>query len=296
MSESDRKKPGELEAAYRRHERRWKDNRYVYPVISRRSRGISIGINLNPGKECNFHCIYCQVDRGTDTSPRTVDPDRLSTELDAILNEERDGSLYEIAPFSLLPSCKRGVRDIAFSGNGEPTASSCFGEAVRIAVQARRYFELNDAKIVLITNASHLDEPSVRKALAVLDESNGEIWAKLDAGTEEYFRKVNRSGIPLDNILGNILRTASVRPIIIQSLWLRLQDAAPPSAEIEAYCNRLNDLISSGGRLKSLQLYTIARNTPEPSVSVLSDRELDRIADFVRERVRVPVEVFYGIV
>ena len=157
-------------------------------------------------------------------SHRTLDTDRLSVELHTILREERKGSLYEIDPFNLLPPGKRGVRDIAFSGNGEPTASSCFDEAVQIAAQARRYFGLEHTKIVLITNASHLDEPSVQRALAVMDENNGEIWAKLDAGTEEYFRKINRSNIPLDKILDNILKTASVRPIIVQSLWLCLQE------------------------------------------------------------------------
>jgi hypothetical protein len=128
-----------------------------------------------------------------------------------------------------------------------------------------------------------------------MDENNGEIWAKLDAGTEEYFRKINRSNIPLDKILDNILKTASVRPIIVQSLWLCLQGATPPSAEIEAYCNRLNNLIASGGHLKGLQIYTIARNALEQSVSALSDGELDRLADIVRDRVPVPVEVFYGV-
>ena len=296
MPESARKKSGDLEAAYRKHERRWKDNRYVYPVVSRRSRGLSIGINLNPGKDCNFDCIYCQVDRGTRTSGRTVDMNRLSGELHAILEEEKSGSLYEIAPFDLLPPARRGVRDIAFSGNGEPTASSFFDTAVHIAVQARRHFELDNAKVVLITNASHLDAPGVRKALALMDQNNGEIWAKLDAGTEEYFRKINRSAVALERILKNILATASVRPLIIQTLWLRLRGAAPPSAEIEAYCHRLNDLLLSGGRLKGLQLYTIARNTPGESVSALADAELDRIADIVRAKVPVPVEVFYGVV
>ena len=52
-----------LRLAYQRHERRWADNLYVYAVVSRRSHGVSVGINLNPGKECNFDCIYCQVDR-----------------------------------------------------------------------------------------------------------------------------------------------------------------------------------------------------------------------------------------
>ena len=291
-----KKKPDEFEAAYRKHERRWKDNRYVYPVVSRRSRGLSIGINLNPGKDCNFDCIYCQVDRRSRTSGRIVDTDRLSRELHTILKEEKSGSLYEISPFDLLPPARRCVRDIAFSGNGEPTASSFFDTAVHIAVQARRHFELDNAKVVLITNASHLDAPGVRKALALMDQNNGEIWAKLDAGTEEYFRKINRSAVPLDRILKNILTTASVRPLIIQTLWLRWRGAAPPPAEIRAYCDRLKDLLSSGGRLKGLQLYTIARNTPGEFVSALKDTELDRIADIVRARVPVPVEVFYGVV
>ena len=34
---------------------------YVYPVISRRSGGLSIGINLNPNNACNWRCIYCQL-------------------------------------------------------------------------------------------------------------------------------------------------------------------------------------------------------------------------------------------
>jgi hypothetical protein len=126
MSKPESKKTVNFEAAYRKHERRWKDNRYVYAVLSRRSRGISIGVNLNPGKDCTFNCIYCQVDRRMPPSHRTLDTDRLSVELHTILREERKGSLYEIDPFNLLPPGKRGVRDIAFSGNGEPTASSCF--------------------------------------------------------------------------------------------------------------------------------------------------------------------------
>ncbi len=296
MSEPGKKRPDDFEAAYRKHERRWKNNRYVYPVVSRRSRGLSIGINLNPGKDCNFDCIYCQVARRSRASSRIVDTDRLSGELHAILREEKRGSLYEIPPFDLLPPARRGVRDIAFSGNGEPTASSFFDSAVRIAVQARRQFDLNNTKIVLITNATHLDAPGVRKALALMDNNNGEIWAKLDAGTEEYFRMINRSAVPLEKILKNILTTASVRPLIIQTLWLRLRGAAPPPAEIGAYCGRLKDLLSSGGRLKGLQLYTIARNTPGESVSALADAELDRIAYVVRAGVPVPVEVFYGVV
>lgn len=38
-------------------------NRFVYAVISQRAHGLSIGINLNPNKACNFDCAYCEVNR-----------------------------------------------------------------------------------------------------------------------------------------------------------------------------------------------------------------------------------------
>jgi wyosine [tRNA(Phe)-imidazoG37] synthetase (radical SAM superfamily) len=146
----------------------------------------------------------------------------------------------------------------------------------------------------LLTNASYLNKPAVRAALAVMDDNNGEIWAKLDAGTEEYFSKINRSKVPLNRILDNILSAARVRPLIIQSLWLRIGGAAPPVEEIEAYCNRLNGLISAGGQIKNVQLYTIARDPAEVSASPISNDELDQIASIVKTRIPVPVESFYG--
>ena len=239
--------------------------------------------------------MYCQVDRRIPPACRIVDADLLSAELDAILQEERNGSLYEIPPFDLLPRADRGIRDIAFSGDGEPTASPFFDAAVRIAARSRQRFQMLTAKIVLITNASNLDKPDVCETLAFLDENNGEIWAKLDAGTEKYFRRINRPKVPWVKVLDNILKTARLRPLVIQTLWLRLNGSVPPPAEIEAYCRRLNDLLSSGGRLKGLQLYTIARTPAEQSASSLADDELDAIADTVRSRVPVPVEVFYGV-
>ncbi len=279
--------------AYRMHPRQWRDARYVYPVVSRRSGGLSIGINLSPGKECSFHCLYCQVDRRNTAAPARVDPARLQSELEAILGEEQRGRLYDVPPFGLLPLHARGVRDIAFSGDGEPTASPDFPKGVGIAARARLRFGLGAAKIVLITNASLLDRPRVRRALEVLDRNNGEVWAKLDAGTETYFRTVNRSPVPLAHILGNILDAARARSVVIQSIWMRLGGAAPAPREIEAYCDRLNGILASGGRLKALHLYTIARTPGEPCVSALEDDALDRIADTVRSRVPVPAEVFY---
>jgi wyosine [tRNA(Phe)-imidazoG37] synthetase (radical SAM superfamily) len=281
--------------AYRRHERKWRNNLFVYAVVSRRSRGISIGINLNPNKACNFDCVYCQVNRGLAAAARKVDLEILRNELDQILQSENDGSLYEEVPFNSLSRTARGVRDIAFSGDGEPTTYPRFEEVVRIAADARRCFGLDSAKLVLLTNAAYLHKPAVRTALAVMDANNGEIWAKLDAGTEEYFRKVNRSRESLGRILDNILNAARVRPLIIQSLWFRIDGNTPPAEEIEAYCGRLNKLISDGGQIGAIQLYTIARDPAETGVSTLSDDELDRIASSIKIRVPLILEVFYNI-
>jgi wyosine [tRNA(Phe)-imidazoG37] synthetase (radical SAM superfamily) len=284
-----------LRAAWQQHERRWADNLYVYAVVSRRSHGVSVGINVNPGKECNFDCLYCQVDRRVDPLVRRVDLDRLAAELDAVLGAAADGSLYAIPPFDALPEEQRAVRDIAFSGDGEPTTYPGIGQAVELVASARVRFGLDDTKIVLITDAAYLAKPNVRAALEVLDANNGEIWAKLDAGTEEHFKLVDRPNVSLAHVLENILDAARRRPVVIQSLWMQVHAAGPSDAELQAYCDRLNELLRAGARLKGIQAYTIARRPAERSVAPLTDAELDGVAAFIRTRVSVPVEVFYGV-
>ena len=284
-----------MRQAWQRHERKWRDNRYVYAVVSRRSGGISVGLNLNPDKACNFDCIYCQVNRREPPTTRKVDLQVLAAELDRVLEAHRDGSLFEAAPFSALPPGQRTVRDIAFSGDGEPTTFPHLEEAVRIAAEARIRFALTDAKLILITDGAFLAKPAVRRALALMDRNNGEIWAKLDAGTEEFFRLVNRAHITLEKVLENILDAARSRPIVVQSLFCSIHSRAPGPEEIEAYCLRLNRLIEAGGRLSMIQVYTIARGPAEQFVAALSDVELDRIASTIRSRVAVPVDVYYGV-
>ena len=284
-----------LRRAWQRHERRWADNLFVYAVVSRRSHGVSVGINVNPSKACNFDCIYCQVDRLVAPRVRAVNLERLTEELDTVLQAAADGTLYSTPPFDALPPDRHEVRDIAFSGDGEPTTYAKFKEAVEIAAAARRRFALETTKIVLITDAAYLAKPMVREALEVMDANNGEIWAKLDAGTESYFRLIDRPNVSLQHVLDNILDAARRRPVVIQSLFMRANGEPIPEAEVDAYCGRLNDLLAAGGRLKGIQLYTIARKPAEPTVTPLADAELDRVAGLVRARVPVTVETFCGV-
>jgi wyosine [tRNA(Phe)-imidazoG37] synthetase (radical SAM superfamily) len=284
-----------LRQAYRRHERRWADNLYVYAVVSRRSRGVSVGINLNPGKECNFDCIYCQVERNVPPHVRKVDLERMAVELDAVLQAAADGSLYGAPPFDALAPGARGVRDIAFSGDGEPTTYPRLKEAFEAAAAARGRFGLEATKIVLLTDAAYLAKPSVREALTVLDANNGEIWAKLDAGTEEYFGLIDRPNASLTRVVENILDAARLRPVVIQSLFMRVNGQAMPDDEVEAYCDQLNGLLAEGGRIKGIQVHTIARKPADPSVTPIPDDELDGLSDIIRARVPVPVETYYGV-
>ncbi|MFQ5425302.1 MAG: radical SAM protein [Phycisphaerae bacterium] len=281
-----------LPLAWQRHERHWRQNAYCYPVVSRRSGGLSVGINLNPDKACNFDCVYCQVERRTPAAVRRVDLDRVRSELMALVDVAVDRSLFSEAPFDAIGPDDRRVRDFAFSGDGEPTTCPKFAEAVELAAEVRRVRGLEDTKLVLITDACYLTRPEVRRGLGVLDANNGEVWAKLDAGTEPYYRAVNRPNYPLSHVLENLLDASRGRPIVIQSLWMRLHGEAPPDGEVEAFAGRLNDLLSAGGQIQRVQVYTIARQTAEPYAAALSRAELDRIAQVIAESAAVPIEQY----
>lgn len=268
--------PLALVSSFSRHPRAWRDFRYVYPVISRRSRGLSVGINLNPDRVCNFDCVYCEVDRRSPPAIREVELPRLERELRGIL--ENVDNIFEQQEFRDVPASHRRLNDVAFSGDGEPTTSPLFPEAVDLVAAIRQELRLTDVKIVLITNATRLSEPRVAGALAVLDRNNGEIWAKLDAGTQDHFSRINRAPFRLEQIVENILAAASVRPLIVQSLFIRLNDLAPTQREIDAWLGRLRWLLERSARLAGVQVYTVARLPSVPGVSKLEPQELETIA------------------
>lgn len=283
--------------AIRNHRRQWLECRYVYPVLSRRAAGLSIGVNINPDKRCNFACLYCQVDRHVPRDLDTVDLARLRDELDLALARAADGRIWAEPRFADVPGAMRRLSDIAFSGDGEPTAVEGFDGAVQVAADAKAAANLPDVKIVVITNATCLTRPQVERALPVLDANNGEIWAKLDAGTQRRLEEVNRPHPPigLDEIVAGIAAVARGRGVVIQTLFFRVDAAGPGPEEVAAYAARLREILAAGGRIKRVQLHTIARSPISPRASSLPDAELDAIAAAVRAAVpEVRVQTFYG--
>jgi wyosine [tRNA(Phe)-imidazoG37] synthetase (radical SAM superfamily) len=285
-----------MQRLLRQHDRHWHDYVYVYPVISRRSRGLSIGINLNVDKVCNFDCVYCLVDRSEPTPRHEVHLDALGTELETMLQMVADGAIWSDPAFAETPDELRRLNDIAFSGDGEPTAYPHFDSAVALAARVRDTAGLSQAKLVVLTNATLLYRDRVQRGLATLDRCNGEIWAKLDAGTQAYYEQVDRSAVPLSRVMDNLLQCARRRPIVIQTLVMKLHGEPIGDREFDAYLSRLAWLIDGGGKLAKVQLYTTARRTAEPYVAPLDDDHLDELA--ARLKARQPglkVEAYYGV-
>ena len=279
---------------HRSHPRKYQENRFVYPVVSRRSKGISIGVNLNPDKVCNFDCIYCQVDRRSEAETKFVEMDRLLRELDAMLGHVASREIFNDPRFADLPKHLQRLNDIAFSGDGEPTTYRNFDEIIQQVADLKAKHSLDDVKMVLITNASMFHRDVVKRGLQLLDENNGEIWAKLEAGTEEYFQLVDRTKIPFQRILDNIADAARVRPLVIQSLFMKVHSEGPSQDEIDAFIERLSEIQNAGGQLKLVQVYTVARQPAESFVAPIENSEVDRIAELVTTRTGITTEAYYG--
>jgi wyosine [tRNA(Phe)-imidazoG37] synthetase (radical SAM superfamily) len=271
-----------LQVLHAQHSRSWHDNKFVYPVVSRRSKGISIGVNLNPDKVCNFDCIYCQVDRRSEAETKFVATGQLLAEIDQMVNLVTTGALFDDESFRHVPAQRRRLNDIAFAGDGEPTTYRNFDEIIAAVADLKQRHNLPGVKLVLITNASMFHRPAVKRGLAILNENNGEIWAKLEAGTDEYFQLVERTKIRFRRVLDNITAAARVRPLVIQSLFMKIDGAAPPQSEIAAFRERLREILAAGGRLSLVQVYTVARPPAESYVTPLTEAELESIAEQVR--------------
>ena len=276
------------------HQRAFENNRFVYPVLSRRSRGISVGVNLNPDKICNFDCIYCQVDRTRQAETTFVELEPLLAELDATLESVTSGAIFETEKFEHTPVALRRLNDIAFSGDGEPTTYRNFDEIVARTAEVKRRHGLGDVKLVLITNASMFHREHVVRGLATLDANQGEIWAKLESGTEDYYRLIERTPIPFRQILDNITSAARIRPLVIQSLFMRVEGQSPPHAELVAFCDRLSEIVAAGGQIKLVQIYTIARRPAESYVTSLPNDEVEAIAQLVALRTGLSTATFFG--
>jgi len=268
------------------------NNRFVYAVISPRARGLTLGVNMNPDKRCNFDCLYCEVDRATLPELSALHVDVMATELQRTLAHILQGRLREHPQYQSLPDELLQLRHVALSGDGEPTLSPQFAEVVHAVVHIRALGGFPFFKIVLLTNATGLDRSQVQESLKRFTKSD-EIWVKLDGGTQEYLDKVCRlKDVTLGKILSNILHLARQRPVVIQSLFPAINGEEPSAEDIEQFAHRLKELKSDGAQISLVQIYSANRPMSHAECGHLPLKTLSQIAQVVRQVAGLKAEVF----
>lgn len=236
---------------------------YVYPVVSRRARGVSIGINLNPNNACNWQCMYCQVPELIRGGPPPLDLALLQKELNSFLNEIESGVFMQ----EHVPPGARVLQDVAFSGNGEPTTAPEFAQAIDLVVETlRTHSLLGKLKLRLITNGSQVGKAGVQKGLHMLAANNGEVWFKLDAATAGGFAGVNGVRMSPGAHLRRLKKCAALCPTWVQSCFFMRDNASPPQVEIDAYVSAIGQV---AGVVAGVHLYGIARPSMQPEAETL---------------------------
>ena len=272
------------------HDRDSADLRYVYPVVSRRAGGVSVGINLNTNNACNWHCIYCQVPDLTRGAAPTVDLVVLENELRDFLNELLHGDFMQ----SRVPEGARRINDIALSGNGEPTSSAEFVQVIALVARVRREVGLPGAvKTVLITNGSLLYRSQVQQGLRDMAQINGEVWFKLDRASEAGMQRVNDIHMDMNKVRDNLIAAIACCPTWLQTCWFAL-DGEPPSRQDEDdYLEFVTALLGDGHSPQGVLLYSLARPSLQaeaPRLSALSAEQLQVFADRI-VKLGLPVKV-----
>lgn len=255
---------------------------YVYPVLSRRAGGVSIGVNLNPNNACNWHCAYCQVPNLVRGKAPDIDLGLLEAELRAFLHALVHGDWLACN----APEGLRVIRDIAFSGNGEPTSATVFPEAIALVVRLHGEFALGgEVALRLITNGSLLAQPRVQDGIRLLAAGGGEVWFKVDAGEVAAIERINGVRLAPQTIARHLAICADLCPTWVQTCMFRWEGSLPTTEDVDAY---LDVLVGAGiERLRGVLLYGIARPSLQPEavhLSALSAGELDAIAERIKQK------------
>lgn len=261
------------------HNRDFAGLKYVYPVLSRRAGGVSVGINLNTNNACNWHCVYCQVPGLTRGGPLPVDLALLETELRGFLEEMVSGRFMA----EHVPEGMGQVQDIALSGNGEPTSAREFPQVVDLLQRVRNDFGLVKVPLRLITNGSLLAREYVQLGVRQLGRAGGEVWFKLDGGRGNDFARINGTRLDPLAVVKRLVRSAELCPTWVQSCFFRWEGKPPSAQSLAAYLGLLEQAQPS--RLAGVLLYGVARPSMQPEagrVSPLEAGELEAIAERIR--------------
>jgi wyosine [tRNA(Phe)-imidazoG37] synthetase (radical SAM superfamily) len=249
------------------HDRDSADMIYIYPVISRRAGGVSIGVNLNPNNACNWRCIYCQVPDLTRGGPPAINLALLEQELRCLLAEIIEGDFM----IRSVPEAMRRLNDIALSGNGEPTSAVEFPSVIKLIGDVLAEFKLTGKiKLVLITNGSLARKSYVQDGLREMAQLNGEVWFKFDRATRTGLSQVNDTETDPERHYQRMKTVANLCSTWIQSCFFKLDGEAPAADEIDAWLSMLSRAKAENLPLNGVMLYGLARISQQTEAHRLS--------------------------
>jgi len=220
------------------------------PVNSRRL-GLSLGVDLVPYKYCPLNCVYCEVQ----TTTHLVTKREEFFPVDEILGE-----------LDLFLRGRQQLDYITFSGNGEPTLHPEFGTIIDEVKQLRDSLAPN-AKVAVLSNSTTVIRSSVQAALEKLDER----IMKLDAGNATIFEIYNRPhpSFEFDRIIKGL---ASLNDVTIQALFAGGKDGNYSPGSILDWVDKIVEI-----KPRMVQIYTLDRGYPAPTIESLSRTELNHI-------------------
>ena len=232
------------------------------PVHSRRL-GVSLGINLLPadGKVCTFDCIYCECGFNSDHRPTLPLPTR------AQVRQALEARLQDMQQNGPTPDV------LTFAGNGEPTVNPDFPDIIDDTLRLRdKYFP--KAKVSVLSNSTMILRPAVFEALKRVDNN----ILKLDTVDMAFISHIDRptGHYDLQAIVEQMKRFEG--HCIVQSIFFHgpLIDNTYDSY-VNPWLQTVKDIAP-----QEVMVYTIDRETPDPSLTKATHAELDAIAERVR--------------
>ncbi|MGQ9779717.1 MAG: radical SAM protein [Bacillota bacterium] len=232
--------------------------RFIFGPVPSRRLGLSLGVDLVPGKTCTYDCVYCQLGRTTRQTTRRasyVSMAKVATELREALKEVR-------------------ADYITLSGSGEPTLCSHLDELIA-AIK-----DLTDLPVAVLTNGSLLSRPAVRRELARADL----VIPSLDAGSPETFAAINRpaAGLRLEKAIAGLREFAAN---FAGRIWLEVMLVAGMNDNER----ELGLIAAAAGEIRAekIQLNTVERPPAEPYVRALTPAELEKARQFFDERAEI---------
>src|SRR3989338_1145764 len=237
--------------------------KYIYGPVKSRRLGLSLGITLTPYKICSFNCVYCQLGRTTLQAYERKE----YIPVQEMVNELKSWFFHNAQQ-------AKNLNYITLSGAGEPTLNIKIGE---IIAEIKKITVL---PIAVITNASLLSVPSVRKELCNADL----IVPSLDSVDPASFIKIDRpkEEIKIEGIIDGLV---NLRKEFKGKIWLEVMLVKGINDDL-GQVRKLKEIIDKINPDK-VQLNSPVRSTAEPQVQAVDKKRIEKIKEILGERCEI---------